>query len=425
VRFTSCVLSPTTYPFLPLLVPFISFRLSERNEEVNNHKSKVQELLNNAAIRYLQNKTSENYMVASANVAILQCLAKLINVPKHESPKDISEDDNSIHEAIKFARSFLEGKSDLLGNEITILHNIWLRNGLKLNRKVQAVIAKYYNCEIKILPIANNNVNASKLKKKLQKLDRSRRFTEEFRKAVFYNICPQDILLTSGFYVEMAWREPFIENLTTKGTFHISEAERIEVEMMVQRSGLACVTCDNMINATVLQLPLTAHNMCMLVYLPHDKTKGLEDISKNLTPEDFEMLVTQLTQSKPKPVYVTLPKFSLKQSGIMPATFSETEDTLESDTNLAPGCKIFQTSTLTISEYGLNTSKTGQSEATMTGPAVHDGIKWTHFKATSPFLFMLVDTEYQLIFLVGKVARPGELKEVKSIIKKNRNWCCI
>ncbi|CAB3985619.1 Hypothetical predicted protein [Paramuricea clavata] len=375
-------------------------------------------------MHYLQNKTSENYMVASANVAILQCLAILINGPKHESPKDISEDDNSIHEAIKFARSFLEGKSDLLGNEITILYNIWLRNGLKLNRKVPAIIAKYYNCEMKILPIANNNVNASKLKKKLQKSDRSGRFTEEFRRAAFYNICPQDILVTSGFYVEMAWREPFIENLTTKGTFHISESERIEVEMMVQRSGLVCVTCDS-INATVLQLPLTAHNMCMLVYLPYDKTKGLDDISKHFTPGNFEILVRKLTQSKPKPVYVTLPKFSLKQSGIMPATFSETEDTLESNTIVAPGCKIFQTSTLTISEYGLNTTKTGQSEATMTGPAVHDGIKWTQFTATSPFLFMLVDTEYKLIFLVGKVARPGELKEVKSKIKKNRNWCCI
>ncbi len=311
----------------------------------------------------------------------------------------------------------------MIGNEITILHNIWLRNGLKLNKNVQTLIAKYYNCETKILPVANNNVNVTKLKKKLQKLDQPGRFTEEFRRAVF-NISPQDILLTSGFHAQMGWREPFIENLTTKGTFHVSEAERIEVDMMVKKCGFVCVTC-NIINATVLQLPLTAHNMCMLVYLPCDKSKDLDDISTNLIPENFEMLVTQLKQSKPKPVYVTIPKFSLKQSGIIPATLCQTEAMNIS----TPGCKIFQTSTLTVNEYGLNTTRTGQSEATMTGPAVHDGIKWTHFAATLPFLFMLVDIEYKLIFLLGKVVRPERMKEVErrsNKIKKNvKNWCCL
>ena len=399
------------------------FRLGEKKQDTNCRQSKAEELLNSVAFTYLQNHSSENDVSVSGSLAILQHLAFLIT--EEESP---SKDDNSIHETMKFARNLMEGKSDLIGNEITIHHNIWLRNGLKLNKKVQSLIARYYYCEINALPIVNSRVNLPKLQKKIQKLDQTGKFPEIFRGAVFSDISPQDILLTSASYVEMEWRESFKEKLTTRGAFHISESEKIEVDLMVQKCGLVCVTCNN-ISATVLQLPLTAHNMSMLVYIPYDKTTGLDNISTNLTPENFEVLLTQLGQNKPKPVYVTLPKFSLKHSGIIPSTFRETEniDSLENTTNSAPGCKIFYTSTLNVNEYGLNITKTGQSDATITGPAVHDGIKWTHFTATIPFMFMLADMKNKLIFLVGKVSRPEQIKKVErwtNTKNKNKNWCC-
>ena len=400
---------------------FYLFRLCERNQEVNNNKRKAQELLNSETIHCLQSQDSDNHIEASASLVIVQNLAKLVNKRDHGST-----DDNSVHEAIKFTRSVLEGKSDLIGNEVTIFQSIWLGDGLRLNKNVQTLIAKYYGCEIKFMPTVKNRVDVSKLKKKLQKLDQSGRFAKEFRTAVFYDVSPQDILLTSGFYIEMRWREPFIEDLTTKRTFHTSEDERTVVEAMVLKCGLVCINCDH-INAKILELPLTAHNMSMLAILPHDKS--LENISKNLTPQILENLMTQLRQSKAKPVHVTLPKFSLKQNGVLPSTFSETEDIIppESDRILAPDCRIFQTSRISINENGINTM-TGQSGATITGPAVHDGIKWTQFTATSPFLFMVVDMEYQIIFMIGKVSRPERTNDIErqsNEIMKSRIWCCM
>ena len=381
-------------------------------------------MLNSLAFTYLQNHSSENDVSFSGSLTILQHLAFLIT-----EEEGTSRDDNSIHEAMKFTRNLMEGKSDLIGNEITIHHNIWLRNGLKLNKKVQSLIARYYYCEINALPIANNRVNVPRLQKKMQKLDQTGKFPEMFRRAAFSDISPQDVLLTSASYVEMEWRESFAEKLSTRGAFHVSESEKIEVDLMVQKCGLVCVTCNN-INSTVLQIPLTAHNMSMLVYIPYDKTRGLDDVSANLTPENFDVLLTQLRQNKPKPVYVTLPKFSLKHSGVIPSTIRDTENiySLENATNSTPGCKIFHTSTLTVNEYGLNITKTGQSEAIITGPAVHDGIKWMHFTATVPFLFMLVDMENKLIFLVGKVSRPEHTQKVErrtNSKNKNKNWCCL
>lgn len=401
---------------------FYLFRLCEQTQEANNNTTKAQELLNNEAVHCLQSQDSDNHIEASASLVIVQNLAKLVTNRDGES-----KGGNSVHEAIRFTRSVLEGKSDLIGNEVTIFQNIWLRDGLRLNKNIQTLIAKYYSCEIKTLPTVKHKVNVSKLKKKLQKLDQSERFTKELRRAVFHNVSPQDILLTSGFYIEMRWREPFTEDLTTKGTFHTSEDERTEVETMLLKCGLVCVNCDN-INAKVLQLPLTAHNMSMLVILPHDR--NLENVSKNLTPQILEDLLTQLGQSKAKPIHVTLPKFSLKQSGVLPPTFSETEDikALESDRILAPGCRIFHTSTISINENGINTAMTGQSGATITGPAIHDGIKWTQFMATSPFLFMVVDMKYQIVFMVGKVNRPERTNDIErhsNEIKKTRIWCCV
>ena len=406
-----------------VVIYFHFFRLSERKEDVSCYQSKAEEMLNNVAFNYLRKHSSENNISASGSLAILQHLASLMT-----EEESTNSDGGRIHETMKFTRNLMEGKSDLAGNELTILHNIWLGNGLKLNKNVRTLIARYYCCEMNALPIVSNRVNVPKLKKKLQKLDQTGRFIEMFRRAVLSDISPQDILLTSGFYVEVKWREAFKEKLTTKGPFHISESEKIEADLMVQKCGLVCVTCDN-ISATVLQLPLTARNMSMLVFIPSDKTKDLHDVATNLTPENFEILLTQLKKSKQKPVYVTLPKFTLKQSGVTPSTFSETEDKDLSGrySTSAPGCKIFHTSSLSVNEYGLNIAKTGQSESTMAGPAVHDGIKWTHFTATLPFLFMMVDMENKLIFLVGNVRRPEQMEKVerrKNKINKSKNLCC-
>lgn len=335
------------------------------------------------------------------------------------------------HQAMKFARSLIEGKSDLLGNEITILNNIWLGKGRILGRNVQTLMAKYYVCDIKLLPTAKNNVDVANLKKKLTKEQRPRgRHDEEIRTAVLSNISPRDLLLTSVFYVKMGWREAFIENCTKIETFHISETERTTVEMMVQKCGHVCASCEN-INATVLQLPLTAHNMSMFVFLPQDTKSGLIEVLKKLTPANFKTVVAKIKQSKPKPIHVSLPKFSLKLSSVKPAAIScETDENIpvESDDNVAGDCKLFQTTKLTINEYGLNAEKTGPPQVTITGPAVHDGIKWTHFSASSPFVFMLLDTECELIFATGKLVRPEPINDVKrmsSKIQRNRNWCCI
>ena len=397
-------------------ITLLSITFSERNQ----HVTKARELLNDEAINCLQDLNTENSLVASGHLAILRCLATLLLTDRQQqSTKDVKNNGDKIPETVRFARCLLEGKSDSTGNEITLFQNIWLGNGQTLSRNIQTVIANYYSCEIKRMPVKNNNLDIGKLKKNLQKLDRSGRFIEQLRNAVFSNISPQCMTLISGFYIEMGWREPFVESLTTRGPFQISESERAEVEFMVLKSGLVCVTCDS-IEATVLQLPLTANNMCMLLYLPQDKTKGLDNVIGNLTRENFERLAAKLTQAKPKPVYVTLPKFSLQQSMVMSGVSCPSEGN-----KTLPGCKIFQTSTLTVNEFGLNTSKTSQSEAIMTGPAVHAGIKWTQFTATSPFLFTIVDTDNMIIFTVGKITRPEHSEKVSREMTKTRNWCCI
>ena len=390
---------------------------------MNTNKTKPEELINSVAINCLQSQGLENHIEAPASLVIAQNLAKLAT-----NQDDESEDASGVHEAIKFTRRILEGKSDLIGNEVNMFHNIWLRDGLRLNKNVRRLIAKYYGCEIRSLPIVNHKLNVTKLRKKLQKLHRSGRFAKDICRTAFRDVSPQDILLTYGFYIEMQWREHFTENLTTKEKFFTSEYESVVVETMVLRCGLVCANCDN-INAKVLELPLTAHNMSMLVLLPQDKS--LDHISKSLTPETFENLMEQLRHIKAKPVHVTLPKFSLKQFDVLPsATFSETEDTSGqgSDRISAPDCRIFQTSTISINEYGINTVNTSQSDATITGPAVHDGIKWTYFTANSPFLFLVVDMEYRLIFMAGKVTRPDQTNDnvrQSSRVKKTGSWCCI
>ena len=397
---------------------------------MNGVKTQAQKMVNNLAINFPSSFGSENFIAVPASLGILKFVASLIGDEDKERIGNASEKDSDFHEAMKFTRNLLEGKSDLLGNEVTVLHNVWLRNGLRLDKEMKKLIATY--CEIKTLPFVNDKIiDHKKLKRKLQDLDESRRFTDELRRAEFSAISPLETLFTSAVYITMEWREPFLSSLTTKGAFRISEAESIEVGMMVQKAGLICVTCQNL-NATVLQLPLTARNMCLLVFLRHDKTESVDAISRRLTADAFQELMERLGRSKPAPVYVTLPKFTLKQCGMMSGGLCEgvEDESLKYDRFLeASGCRIFHTTRLAINEYGLNTSEreSDQSDATVIPHAMHDGIKWTNFTATSPFLIALVDVEYELIFLLGKVERPENINDDrrKNGGRKIRRWCCI
>ncbi|XP_028395160.1 serpin B5-like [Dendronephthya gigantea] len=393
---------------------------------INNIKGAAQKLVNNQAINLLSNYGSENFIVVPASIGILQFLASLLAGDRdEESIGNSVEKDEDFHEAIKFTRNLLEGKSDLLGNEVTILHNVWLENGLKLDKEVQKLIATY--CETRILPLANDKIiNIKKLQRKLQQLNKSGIFTDELRTAEFSEISPLETLFVSAVYITMEWREPFLSSLTTKGTFRISETESIEAEMMVQKGGMVCVTCKNL-NATVLQLPLTARNMCLLVFLPNEKTKGVDTISGRLTADVFQELMRQLGRAKPAPVYVTLPKFSLKHFGMLPGRCEiKNQDDRSPE---ASGCRILHMTKLTINEFGLNTRerKSDQSEATVISHVMHDGIKWTHFTASSPFLIALVELEYELIFLIGKVERPEITNNDRRCSggRKVRRWRCI
>lgn len=397
---------------------------SERTEAGNDcSNSKARCLVNSFAINILQNLTKDNYVLATASLSLLLAMAEAATIDdRFCKTEDVGEDDVTVHEAMQYTLRLVEGKNDLTGNEAILFQNIWIRKERTLSTKARSLLAKYYCCEANTLPVNNNNnIHERKLKKKLNKLDVTGRFHEHFQTANFQNISTQEMFLTTAVHIAMTWREPFSSHLTRKSQFHISDHEVVHVNVMTHRIGLSCIS-DDVIQATVLQLPLTAHNMCMLFYLPYEKN-GLEFLEKNLTEESFSKVLSKLQSTKPKPVNISIPKFSLLENDHL------SKDVLESVTK-ASKCEIFHTMMLVANEQGLNVPLTSSHQATTIGPAVHDGLRWTQFTANHPFLFMLVDQRSKLIFITGKVSQPHMNQEINEKFytchnKPKRNWRCF
>lgn len=396
--------------------------------------SEAQHLVNGLATNVLQTLDKDNYVIATASLSLILAMAQAATACENRQgsleSQESKAEDTAVHEAMQYTLRLMEGKNDVIGNEVILLQNIWIRSDITLSQKGRNLLATYYSCEANSLPSEKTNANARELKKRLNKLDWSGKFHEHFDAANFH-ISNQDMLLTSAVHIAMSWREPFSSNFNSKRQFYVSHEESVYVVMMTLKFGLVSVS-DDVIRAHVIQLPLTAHNMCVLFYLPYEEN-GLQFVEQNLTEESFRMVVRKLESAKPTPVDISIPKFTLEQNNNLTKDIHEGTATLGelySESRTISGCQIFHTVTLTINEQGVNVPFDHKDELMIVGPAVLDGIKWTKFTANHPFLFMLVEMQSKLIVICGKVSTPVCSQETKSLLhncnyERKRNWCCI
>ena len=408
-------------------------RSHERVATAHCPQTNARRIVNSLAIHISQSLRKDDYLVATASLSLVLAMAQASTADDNEKHEGTEIREEDVAAAMQYTSRLLEGKSDLIGNEVILFQNIWMEKERRLSKKSRRLLGTYYCCEAQIMPTGKNNVNERKLKMKLRKLDVSKKFHKQFDAANFQKISNQEMLLTSAVHIAMSWREQFQSILTRECQFHVSHQETVQVDMMTLKSGLVCLRYD-VIRATILKLPVTAHNMSMLLYLPYEKN-GLEFLENNLTEENFRELLEKLESSKPKPVNISIPRFSLLFNDIITKEVLETSPSLKEfhfkKQEAVPGSQVFHTISVDVNEQGINVPLENQRhENTMIGPAVLDGIRWTTFTADHPFLFMLLEMNTKMIFISGKVSKPqrnqrNNPNSYKRNNEQKRNYCCM
>lgn len=225
-------------------------------------------------------------------------------------------------------------------------------------------------------------------------------------------------VLVNTIYWKANWALPFDKGATHKETFRQIDGQKVQIDLMHQRSAFHALERDGM---KAILLPYEGGELEMAVFLPNS-FKGLTAFEKRLTPDRLSDWLTRLEQSQAQDTVLTFPKMHLgwgndlvptfKAMGLnapfgMDADFSAIATPADLGT-LAIGAIVHQT-------Y-LDVDENGSEAAAAT--AVVDVIVTSArrgppppppfvFRADHPYFFILRDRRTGLICFMGRFVKAS------------------
>lgn len=222
------------------------------------------------------------------------------------------------------------------------------------------------------------------------------------------------LVLTNAVYFKGLWAMPFNVERTQKRAFKMEDGKTRQVSMMNIKDHFNYVENDEL---QLLQLNYADSTLAMVIMLPKEKRK-LQDVLQSLDNTKFMSLVASAGEAKPE-VVVTLPKFklnsqfntlpaNLKQLGITDVFDQEKSDFSNMVTGAGAGSlyisDIIQKAIIEVDEKG-TVAAAATAVVISTRAAMVNPKPVIHFTADHPFLFIIYDTQSQLILFMGQVAR--------------------
>jgi serpin B len=217
------------------------------------------------------------------------------------------------------------------------------------------------------------------------------------------------LVLTNAIYFKAPWTFPFGEHATNDAPFHISPSVQVDVPMMHQRDKFSYVASDDV---QVLALPYGQDlSLSMVVLLPN-KTDGLAELEKRLTPALLKRL---FAATKTRKVIVDLPKFKMTSEFLladvlasmgMPLAFSRQADF----SGMSTQERLFF-STVTHKTI-VDVNEKGTEAAAVTAfpgfSAYERPEQPVEFRADHPFVFLIWDRRTKSILFLGRLVDPRD-----------------
>jgi len=214
------------------------------------------------------------------------------------------------------------------------------------------------------------------------------------------------LILTNAIYFKGLWTVPFKPEMTAPQAFILTDTQSVQVPMMHQQNKFSYAE-----NADVqlLLLPYTHSTLAMAIVLPK-VNHTLQEIEQKLNPST---LIQLLQTSRNQEVMVSLPRFKLE------STFASLSNTIQSlgltdAFNDRANFSHITHATLFIStiiqKALIQVDEKGTVAAAATGivmaTAMANEPPPVEFNANHPFLFIIYDTQSNLILFMGQVINP-------------------
>jgi serpin B len=213
------------------------------------------------------------------------------------------------------------------------------------------------------------------------------------------------LVLTNAIYFNAAWLNPFNEELTGDGTFHLVDGTEVTVPMMMQTEYLGYAEGDGY---RVVELPYDGDELSMVILLPEaDRFEDFEDsldaAGVSGMVQDVEYMEVALTM----PTFEFESKFSLAETLAamgMPIAFSTAADFSGMTGNRELMIvEVLHKAFVSVDEAG---TEAAAATAVVVGLTAAPE-KPVEVTIDHPFIFLIRDVETGAILFVGRVVDPS------------------
>ena len=213
------------------------------------------------------------------------------------------------------------------------------------------------------------------------------------------------LVLTNAIYFNAAWAEPFEENRTQDGTFHLLDGSQVTVPMMHQTASFGYAEGEGY---QAVELPYDGRELSMVILLP--AAGEFESFEESLDAGRVDAIVNDLTYQE---IALTMPKFeiesdfslvdALAEMG-MPVAFSMDADFsgMDGTRELYIG-EVIHKAFITVDEAGTEAAAATAVEMQLKGAPMASAT----VTVDRPFIFFIRDVETDAILFVGRVVNPS------------------
>ncbi len=281
-----------------------------------------------------------------------------------------------------------------------VANSIWYRNTFSVEDDFLNINKKYYDAEVKPLdfndPGSKNIINNWVDEKTNHKIPE-----------IVDQIDPLSVMfLINAVYFKGIWKYRFEKENTRNMTFHVSADQTKQVPMMYQKGDFSFFYNDIF---SAIELPYGQGNFSMIFLLP-DPEKSLQDITDNLTPENWQLWTDSF--NKVNELELTIPKFTfdygkalndpLKNLGLGIAFSGDADfSRINPDADLYIS-KVKHKTFVQVDEEGTEAAAVTSVEIQVTS-AGPDKI----FILDRPFLFVIKEKYTGSILFIGRVSDPS------------------
>ncbi len=288
------------------------------------------------------------------------------------------------------------------GFRLNIVNAIWGQEGYKLLSEFLDVLAENYGAGLRLLDFANAP-EESRITINNWVSDQTEGRIEDLIPQGLIDALTR-LVLTNAGYFHAAWQNPFNDDMTEDGPFHLLDEGEVSVPMMRQTESLSYAEGDGY---QAIELPYDGSELSMVILLP--QAGQFEAFEDSLDAQRVDAIVKEL---EPRRVALTMPRFEfesafrLKETLAamgMPVAFSEGADFsgMTGNRDLFIG-DVVHKAFVSVDEAG--TEAAAATAVVMKLTAVPE----TPVEVTidRPFVFLIHDMETGTILFLGRIVNP-------------------